>query len=107
MQITSLISCEFKNLLYTYSAWADTQIEEHSNQALIEVRGEKCSGSIITQYHILTAAQCIHEHRLQDIVVWYGKTNVSRSKYSAKRVEVHPLYNPKTVDYDVGIIWVC
>lgn len=88
----------------------DSKIGDHPYQVLLEIRGIRCSGSIISQYHILTAAHCLQPYTSNEIGLWYGMTSVDPSqrgkKYTAKHIEIHPYYDSKSMNNDVGIIWV-
>ncbi|CAH2092293.1 unnamed protein product [Euphydryas editha] len=86
----------------------DTNIQSFPYQALLIIeKGEdfqQCGGSILNEYTILTAAHC-----LMDIAMVYVRTGSSDASYGgalsvSTNFTIHPKYNQKTYDYDVGIV---
>ncbi|XP_049865502.1 trypsin-like [Pectinophora gossypiella] len=64
----------------------------------------QCGGSIINKRNILTAAHCLTD--IQKAYVRAGSTdsNDGGQQYESRALIQHPMYNPTTSDYDVGII---
>lgn len=90
----------------------DSKIEHHPYQVLMEIalsdRTLRCSGSIISETHVITAAHCLHERKPTEFTLWYGSTSDKQlgKKYFVKHIDIHPKYDLDTTDYDVGMIWV-
>ncbi|CAH0553080.1 unnamed protein product [Brassicogethes aeneus] len=86
-----------------------SSIKDFPWQVSLQMRGlHFCGGSIISNLHILTAAHCLHlvKNVESPIEVRIGSRKLHKGGklYNSSYVMVHPLYNPKSTNFDVGII---
>lgn len=77
----------------------------------IKIKGEyiSCSGTILTERNILTAAHCIKQNDTYPtrIVAFYNSTDKLEGAYwRVDRMKVHPGYNEKTFVNDVALLRV-
>lgn len=88
----------------------DSSIENHPYQVFILIGSARaqCSGSIISERLILTAAHCIEGHRPEEVTVWYGKTYANKlgKGHRARKLAIHPNFSKMTMDSDAALIWV-
>lgn len=117
LQITSLLAAKPEVLETTTPNWGEriingkpTTIEQHPYQAFLEISSSICSGSIISETVILTAAHCLEKATPQDVTAHVGITYANQIKYDAgydsNKIAIHPSYDRATHDYDFGLIWV-
>ncbi|GBP51875.1 Mite allergen Der p 3 [Eumeta japonica] len=82
-----------------------TTIEEHPYQVAIRANRDFCGGFIISNTYILTAAHCLGKVNASDLIMRAGSTfRNNGSKISVAEIIVHPDYNKKRYDKDIGII---
>ncbi len=70
-----------------------------------------CSGSILNEWHIITAAHCLTKrmHSLSTITVCAGThrfSGICSQNRSAQHVINHPAYNNRTMENDIALIRV-
>jgi Trypsin len=72
--------------------------------ALVDPTGQPyCTGTLITPAAVLTAAHCVDD--VQPATVYFGPTpGVGGETVAVTRTQMHPLYDPDTHDFDVGIV---
>ncbi|XP_046341229.2 trypsin-like [Haliotis rufescens] len=72
-----------------------------------------CAGSLLKgnsdRWYILTSAHCLHGTMASDWKIRLGAHDLSQSETSsefldAKTAMTHPLFNPTTYEYDIGLI---
>ncbi|CAD7012597.1 trypsin-7 [Ceratitis capitata] len=68
--------------------------------------GHFCSGSLIGQKLVLTAAHCLNQDKLEDYTVQYGVEEVSSSANIVKvaKIIIHEKFDKITDDYDIALI---
>ncbi|KAJ8727146.1 hypothetical protein PYW08_015543 [Mythimna loreyi] len=66
----------------------------------------QCGGSIVSRHHVVTAAHCLT--RINTIFVRIASTQADSggTVYTTTTFSSHPLYNPETSDYDIGVVRV-
>nr|ATU82473.1 venom S1 protease 7 [Lethocerus distinctifemur] len=84
-------------------------VDPRNKQMLV---GVFCGGTIVTEFHVLTAAHCTYEEETYDgLAVTIGDHDISRlyeSKFTTMHevanIVEHPLWSPKTLVNDVALI---
>ncbi|KAM6441328.1 complement factor I-like [Liasis olivaceus] len=74
-----------------------------------EHRSLVCSGVYIGGCWVLTAAQCINLHNIQDYKIWIGmldslKFNLDIETFRSNRVIIHEYYNSQTNENDIALV---
>ncbi|XP_062698993.1 trypsin-1-like [Aedes albopictus] len=69
-------------------------------------RGHYCGGSILSGRWILTAAHCIGDSGSSGLAVRVGSSRHAEGgqQVRVRRCEVHPRWNPSTIDYDFALL---
>lgn len=85
----------------------NANIQDYPYQVSIEYNGKYiCSGSIIHELHVLTAAHCTDLRLIKDFKV---RTSTSEQKKGGLLIDVdnicqHSKYDPLTFEYDVSVL---
>ncbi|XP_068624960.1 venom serine protease-like [Battus philenor] len=76
----------------------------------VSIRRIKCGGVIISKSHVMSAAHCVINMRIDNIAVVVGEHDVNTGDspvtqgFRVIEVTTHPLYRPTNYDYDVSIL---
>nr|XP_040238909.2 chymotrypsin-1-like [Anopheles coluzzii]XP_040238910.2 chymotrypsin-1-like [Anopheles coluzzii] len=68
-----------------------------------------CGATIITYWHVFTAAHCVYHIEDPATITMYGGSASQTSGgvvFSPSKIVIHPQYNSSTLDYDAAIIRV-
>nr|XP_012221822.1 PREDICTED: venom serine protease 34-like isoform X1 [Linepithema humile] len=94
----------------------ETGVNEYSMMAgLVDPNRREvyCGSSIISQTHVLTAAHCVTDRNANRVGVLVGDHDVTTDidtsaarLYVASRFDIHPLYNPATLENDIAVVTV-
>lgn len=67
---------------------------------------EWCGGSLIDEFHVVTAAHCVFHKQPADFRVLTGTQSLASggTRHAIASITIHPSYNNNTVDYDIAVI---
>ena len=84
----------------------DATVSLHVDYGFWGVTDPFCSGTLIFDQWVMTAAHCLDGFRASDLLVKFGEdgTNLNSNLYEVDRVIVHNSYNANTITNDVGLI---
>ncbi|KRF99162.1 uncharacterized protein Dwil_GK27529 [Drosophila willistoni] len=72
------------------------------------VGGCRCSGSLITETLVLTAAHCLQGEAVTKFKVIAGVIDLNEANngqtFDAKKFIIHPRFNMETLDYDIALL---
>lgn len=93
------------------------QFGEYPWQAHIRIAGYQCGGVLISRYFIVTAAHCIEQARMKDIIVYLGEHDTQDSgtidepmpaeKHFVSRKFIHPKFKFRIAQpdrYDLALL---
>ncbi|XP_004531671.1 trypsin alpha-3-like [Ceratitis capitata] len=88
----------------------NASIDEYPYLVAVKIRDRQyCGGSIISNRVVLTAAHCFrYDNNPRHYSIQYGQTNLGNTKniIPVRSFMKHPNYSPKTLDYDVALIFL-
>ncbi|XP_016946746.1 transmembrane protease serine 6 [Drosophila biarmipes] len=103
--------CGLINTLYKIVGGQETRVHEYPWMAVILIYGRfYCSGSLINDLYVLTAAHCVEGVPPELITLRFLEHNRSNTNEDiavqrpVSRVKVHELYNPQSFDNDLAIL---
>jgi secreted trypsin-like serine protease len=67
---------------------------------------ERCGGTLIDKFHVVTAAHCVDGFEPHELRVVTGTQSLVKGGTRRKiaKMKIHPRYDEKTTDYDVAVI---
>ncbi|XP_044249153.1 trypsin-1 [Drosophila takahashii] len=103
--------CGLINTLYKIVGGEETRVHQYPWMAVILIYDRfYCSGSLINDLYVLTAAHCVEGVPPELITLRFLEHNRSNSNEDiviqryVSRVKVHELYNPRSFDNDIAIL---
>ncbi|EFA02904.1 trypsin-3 [Tribolium castaneum] len=74
--------------------------------ALLSHNGYVCTGSIITPYHVITAAHCTYTRQASELYIRAGSSLRESGGVIVPVTFIinHPSFDPNTLDYDVSVL---
>ncbi|EDX08140.1 clotting factor G beta subunit [Drosophila simulans] len=103
--------CGLINTLYKIVGGQETRVHQYPWMAVILIYDRfYCSGSLINDLYVLTAAHCVEGVPPELITLRFLEHNRSHSNDDiviqryVSRVKVHELYNPRSFDNDIAIL---
>lgn len=99
------------NTLYKIVGGQETRVHQYPWMAVILIYNRfYCSGSLINDLYVLTAAHCVEGVPPELITLRFLEHNRSHSNDDiviqryVSRVKVHELYNPRSFDNDLAVL---
>ncbi|XP_017077726.2 mite allergen Der p 3 [Drosophila eugracilis] len=103
--------CGLINTLYKIFGGQETRVHQYPWMAVILIYDRfYCSGSLINDLYVLTAAHCVEGVPPEIISLRFLEHNRSNTNQDiviqryVSRVKVHELYNPRSFDNDIAIL---
>ncbi|XP_016928338.2 trypsin-1 [Drosophila suzukii] len=103
--------CGLINTLYKIVGGQETRVHQYPWMAVILIYDRfYCSGSLINDLYVLTAAHCVEGVPPELITLRFLEHNRSNTNEDivvqrfVSRVKVHELYNPRSFDNDIAIL---
>jgi secreted trypsin-like serine protease len=67
---------------------------------------ERCGGSLIDKFHVVTAAHCVDGYEPHELRVVTGTQSLVKGGTRRKiaKIRIHPRYDENTTDYDIAVV---
>ena len=71
-------------------------------------QSERCGGTLVDRFHVVTAAHCVYREQPKNLLVLTGTQSLATAaggtRHKIAQIKVHPSYDDETQDYDVAVI---